>query len=68
MKGSTTSSGKMGGMYKDSTHSSQADRVEKWGHDGYDSIIQQEQEHESYPKKKHSEDFSSSSKEETQTT
>lgn len=64
MKGSTTSSGKRGGMFKDSTHSSQADIVERWGHDGYDSIIQQEQEQESYPNKKHSQDLSNSSKEE----
>lgn len=45
MKGSTTSSGKHrgGGMYKDSTHSSQADG-DKWRHDGYDSILQEEKE------------------------
>lgn len=44
MKGSTTSSGKRGGVYKDSAHSSQADIVEKWGHDGYEALIQQEQD------------------------
>lgn len=36
MKGSTTSSGKRGGLYKDSTHSSEVDSIDKWRHDGFD--------------------------------
>lgn len=69
MKGSTTSSTKRGGMFKDSTHSSQADIVDKWGHDGYDSILHEEQEHEkSFGSKKSLEYSSNQYKEETSTT
>lgn len=57
MKGSTTSSGKRGGMFKDSAHSSQADIVDKWGHDGYDSILHEEELEKSSSSKK-SQDFS----------
>lgn len=57
MKGSTTSSTKRGGMFKDSTHSSQADIVDKWGHDGYDSILHEEKELEKSISSKKSQDY-----------
>lgn len=47
MKGSTTSSGKhrqggAGGLFRDSTHSSQAADVDKWGHDLYENMLHEE--------------------------
>ena len=47
MKGSTTSSGKHRvGLYKESTHSSEADSVDKWRHDGYEQLQREQQQHE----------------------
>lgn len=61
MKESTTSSShKRGDMYKGSGHSSQADILDKWGHDGYDSILHEEKEMEKSQHSKKSQDWSSS--------
>lgn len=35
---STSSGRREGGMYKQSTHSSEADQVERWGHEGYEQL------------------------------
>lgn len=61
MKGSTTSSGKHrqggGGLFRDSTHSSQAADVDKWGHDLYENILHEEKMEKQSISSKKSQDY-----------